>query len=89
MGTINAASQPGQTELVKAILQAKVPLVVAALRLPYDIMAFPEIPVYLCTYSILEPSMTALAKALFGQIKITGKLPVMIPGVNDPQGLGS
>jgi len=36
---------------------------------------------YLCTYSILEPSMRALAKALFGEIKLEGQVPVSVPGL--------
>jgi beta-N-acetylhexosaminidase len=53
------------------------------MRLPYDLTAFPEAPVYICTYSILEPSMQALAKALFGKIKFQGRLPVSILGSFD------
>jgi beta-N-acetylhexosaminidase len=51
------------------------------LRLPYDLSVFPEADTYFCTYSILEPSMRALAKALFGKIKFEGRLPVSIPGL--------
>jgi beta-N-acetylhexosaminidase len=53
---------------------------VAALRLPYDLTAFPEARTYVCTYSILELSVQALAKALFGRIAFDGRLPVSIPG---------
>ena len=62
-------------------LKLGIPTVVAALRLPYDLMVFPEAGTYVCTYSILKPSMQALAKALFGKIKFDGKLPVSIPGM--------
>jgi len=51
---------------------------VVALRLPYDLELFPQVDTCLCTYSILDPSIKALAKALFGKIKITGTLPVNI-----------
>jgi beta-N-acetylhexosaminidase len=78
VGTINAHSQPGQASLVKALLAAGLPTVVAALRLPYDLAAFPEAPTYVCTYSILEPSMKALAAALTGHAGFPGKLPVTI-----------
>jgi beta-N-acetylhexosaminidase len=50
-----------------------------ALRLPCDLASFPQAPTYVCTYSILEPSMKALASALFGTNKFHGKLPVSIP----------
>lgn len=81
VGTLNAYDQPGQQALVRRLLQTGLPVIVAALRLPYDLAAFPEAPVYACTYGILEPSMRALADALFGRIAFQGRLPVTIPGM--------
>jgi beta-N-acetylhexosaminidase len=78
-GALNALESPGQVKLVRRILQSGVRTIVVALRLPYDLVAFPEAPTYICTYSILEPSMRALAKALFGHLVFKGKLPVSIP----------
>jgi beta-N-acetylhexosaminidase len=49
--------------------------------MPYDLTAFPEAPAYLCTYTLLEPSMQALAAMLFGQARPLGRLPVSIPGL--------
>lgn len=81
LGTLNAFTQPDQAEMVKAILATGIPTVAAALRLPYDLSAFPQAPVYMCTYSLLEPSMRALAAALFGQTGFPGRLPVSIPRI--------
>lgn len=81
IGTINAFSEPRQQELVREILRRKISTIVVALRLPYDLTAFPEAPTYVCTYSILEPSMKAVASALFGQSEFKGQLPVLIPGL--------
>lgn len=81
IGTLNAYASPGQAEFVRQALKLGIPSVVAALRLPYDLTVFPEAQTYVCTYSILEPSMRALAKALFGKINFEGKLPVSIPGM--------
>ncbi|NMC52943.1 MAG: glycoside hydrolase family 3 protein [Chloroflexi bacterium] len=81
IGTLNAFASEGQSELVRQALKLALPTVVAALRLPYDLTAFPEAPVFVCTYGIQEPSMRALAKALFGTIKINGRLPVSIEGL--------
>jgi beta-N-acetylhexosaminidase len=81
LGTLNAHASPGQAEFVRQALKLGLPAVVVALRLPYDLTVFPEAQTYVCTYSILEPSMQALAKALFGQIKFAGQLPVSIPGL--------
>lgn len=81
LGTLNAFASPGQAGFVRQALKLGIPAVVAALRLPYDLTAFPEAQTYACTYSILEPSMQALAKALFGKIRFKGRLPVSIPGL--------
>lgn len=81
LGTINAYTCTEQAELVRQILKLRIPTVLVALRLPYDLIAFPEAGSYICTYSILEPSMQALAKTLFGKIEFKGQLPVSIPGL--------
>jgi beta-N-acetylhexosaminidase len=81
IGTINAFNQPGQAALVQAALAAGISTIVVALRLPYDLIAFPQAPTYLCTYSLLEPSMQALAAALFGQAGFPGQLPVKNPSI--------
>jgi beta-N-acetylhexosaminidase len=79
LGTLNAYASPKQAEFVRQALKLGVPSVVVVLRLSYDLTVFPEAETYVCTYSILEPSMRALAKALFGKIEFEGKLPVSIP----------
>jgi len=81
IGTVNACAQPGQAALVNAVLRSGRATIVAALRLPYDLTAFPSAGTYLCTYSVLAPSMTALAAVLFGAAPAEGQLPVTIPGV--------
>jgi beta-N-acetylhexosaminidase len=81
MGTINAYNKSQQAILVREVLRTGIPTIIAALRLPYDLAAFPEAQIYVCTYSILEPSMKALASALFGKSVFQGHLPVSIPGL--------
>jgi beta-N-acetylhexosaminidase len=80
VGTINVQAESPQANLVRAVLQTGPPAIVIALRLPYDLVSFPEAPAYLCTYSLLAPSMHALARVLFGQAAPHGRLPVSIPG---------
>jgi beta-N-acetylhexosaminidase len=79
LGTINATAHPGQADLVKKLVSQGTCLITVALRMPYDLAAYPEASTYICTYSILSPSMEALAEALFGRIAFTGSLPVTIP----------
>ncbi len=81
LGTLNAFESTGQVELVREALRSGIPTIVVALRLPYDLAAFPEAPTYICTYSLLEPSMQALARALLGKIPFQGRLPASIPGL--------
>jgi beta-N-acetylhexosaminidase len=55
--------------------------VVVSLGSPYVILNFPGIKSYVCTYSWVTSSERAAAKALTGEIGISGKLPVTLPGV--------
>jgi beta-N-acetylhexosaminidase len=79
LGTVNAYASASQAEFVRRALGLGVPSVVAALRLPYDLAVLPGARTYICTYGVLEPSMRALARALFGAIGFAGSLPVTIP----------
>lgn len=81
LGTMNARVSPGQSNFIRQALQTGIPVIVVALRLPYDLVEFPEAQAYVCTYSILEPSLHALAKAIFGEMAFQGRLPVSIPGL--------
>lgn len=79
IGTINASAYPAQAELVNRLLKQGTQLVAVALRLPYDLAAYPAALTYVCSYSILQPSMEALADTLFGCLDFQGRLPVTIP----------
>ncbi|MGH2541393.1 MAG: glycoside hydrolase family 3 protein, partial [Ardenticatenaceae bacterium] len=81
VGTLNAFAQPAQAALVRALLATGVPVIGVAMRMPYDLQLFPALPTYLCSYSILEPSMEAVARVLWGIIPARGRLPVSIPGL--------
>lgn len=80
LGTINASEHEGQGALMNTLIETGVRLVAVAMRLPYDIQAYPAAPTYICTYSIQPPSMEALAQALFGRTPFPGQLPVSVPG---------
>jgi beta-N-acetylhexosaminidase len=77
-GTINAIEAPGQAALVNTLLKRGTAVIAIALRLPYDLAAYPAAPVFICTYGILPPSMDAAADALFGKGGFPGRLPVTI-----------
>jgi beta-N-acetylhexosaminidase len=80
-GTTDAFRRGEQAALIRVLLATGVPLVAVGLRLPYDLASYPMVPTFLCTYSILESSMEALAAALWGEGPIGGRLPVSIPGM--------
>ena len=47
---------------------------------PYLLRRFPGVAAYATTYSPSVTSELSAVKALFGEIKLTGHLPVTIPG---------
>jgi len=77
----NVALAGGFPDLLNALIAGKAPVILAALGNPYLLRSFPNVAAYLTTYSPTPTSETALAKALFGEIPITGHLPVTIPGL--------
>ena len=79
VGTINATNHPGQAALVNALLQGGNRVVAVALRMPYDLAAYPNVSTYLCTYSLQPPSLEALARVLWGDQRALGQLPVTLP----------
>jgi beta-N-acetylhexosaminidase len=76
--TINALDHPGQAALANALFDVGIPVVAVALRLPYDLQAYPAAGTYVCTYSLQDPSLAALADALFGKGEFRGRLPVSV-----------
>ncbi|WP_245835757.1 glycoside hydrolase family 3 protein [Virgibacillus ndiopensis] len=79
--TYTANTNEEQQQLVEQIQSTGKPVIVAALRNPYDLMEFPEVDAYISTYSYLDVSVQALAKVIAGDVNPFGKLPVTIPGV--------
>ncbi len=74
----------GQQKLVKALLDTGTPVVVVAVRDPYDIAWFTEAPTYLATYSYSPVAIEAAARVISGDVAPTGKLPVDLPVAGDP-----
>ncbi|MEV0724201.1 glycoside hydrolase family 3 protein [Micromonospora purpureochromogenes] len=68
-----------QQRLVAALLATGKPVVVAAVRDPYDIAHLPGVTTYLATYSYTRAAMDALVRALHGELSPRGRLPVTIP----------
>jgi beta-N-acetylhexosaminidase len=63
--------------------------VVVAMGNPYLAAQLPEVKTYLCTFSDAQVSELSAVKAMFGEIPMSGRLPVSIPNVaNRGAGLG-
>lgn len=81
VGTMATALDPRQVALVDALRARGQHVIAVALRIPYDVMAFPAVDTCLCAYSVRAVSMEALARVLFGEREAQGRLPVHVPGV--------
>jgi beta-N-acetylhexosaminidase len=82
--TNRAWSSPAQQRLVAELVESGKPVIVAAVRDPYDIAHLPSADTYVATYSYTGVSIRALAKTLFGELNPSGRLPVDIPAAGDP-----
>ncbi len=56
------------------------PVALIAMGSPYVLTSFPNVAAFLTTFSTTVPSEISAIKALFGEIPITGHMPVTIPG---------
>ncbi len=88
LATADAARYPGQAALVRALLEAEAPLIVVAVREPYDLLAFSDVGTYLASYGANPPALVGLAAVLRGELPFSGILPAEIPGLY-PVGAGS
>jgi beta-N-acetylhexosaminidase len=82
-GLTNSVAMNDSTgSLLTAILDhAASRTIVLAMGNPYLVQDFPSIENYACAFSNASVSETAAVKAIFGEIPITGHLPVTIPGI--------
>jgi len=82
-GLTNTVAMDDATgSLLNAILDHAASRTVAlAMGNPYVVRDFPAIQNYVCAFSNATVSETAAVKAIFGEIPISGHLPVTIPGI--------
>ena len=77
----NVALAGNYPDFLNSLIAGNAPVTLISLGNPYLLRSFPNVSAYLTTYSPTPTSETAVAKALFGEISITGRLPVTIPGI--------
>jgi len=69
-----------QRAFVNELLAAGKPAVVASFGSPYLIERFPNAQTWLAEFSTNDVSQRAVARALVGQVAISGEIPVTVPG---------
>jgi beta-N-acetylhexosaminidase len=67
--------------IIKKLESLKKPVVWVCLGSPYLMRIAPKIGTILCTFSYSENSQEAAVRALAGDFRISGKMPVSVPGV--------
>jgi beta-N-acetylhexosaminidase len=68
------------TPFVAKLTEGSAPVAIVAMGNPYLLSAFPKTAAYVATFSTTRPSELSAVKALFGEIPISGHMPVTIPG---------
>jgi len=78
VGTLSLREKNPQTELIKKLIELKKKLVVIAMRSPYDLLNFTEVPAYVATFEYTHSALKVALNAIFGVDKVSGKLPVAV-----------
>src|SRR5882672_10333710 len=77
-----------QAALAEQIYKTGKPVITVGFGSPYLIERFPEAETWLAAFGISDVAQISVARAMFGEIPVRGKLPVTIPGVNLKAGFG-
>ncbi len=75
----NLALGGGYPAMLNNLIATKKPVMLVSLGNPYLLRAFSDVAAYMTTYSTVPDAEVAAVKALFGEIPVSGKLPVTIP----------
>ena len=67
--------------LVNKLIKRDKPMTIVSFGSPYLLRQIPEAPSYLCAYAADPLAIRAGVRAVFGEIPLTAKLPVTIPGL--------
>ena len=71
------------TQLAASTKTSEKPFVVAFMGSPYAAAAVPEVPAMILTYDLYDRAERSAVRALAGDAKISGRLPVPLPGLAD------
>lgn len=70
----------GLSPFLNRLIEGPAPVALISLGNPYLLRSFPKVAAYAAAFSSAETSEIAAGQALRGEIAITGRLPVSIPG---------
>lgn len=87
-GQARSVDLPGPgAKALAALITNKSPVVGISFGNPYLLQSFPGLRTYMVAYGDMPSLQQASARALLGQIDVTGKLPISLPGLY-PRGTG-
>jgi beta-N-acetylhexosaminidase len=66
---------------LKKLIERKTPLVGISFGNPYLLQSFPDLKTYMVAYGDMPTLQRAAARALLGEIDVTGKLPITLPSL--------
>lgn len=72
---------PGQMRFLRDLSKLEKPFIFTLFGSPYLLHHLPELPSYMLTYDTNPGAELAAVKALTGEIPISGKLPISLPGL--------
>ena len=78
--------EPGAKAL-SALITSRVPLIGISFGNPYLLQSFPNLRTYVVAFGDMPSLQQAAARALLGEIDVTGKLPITLPDLY-PRGTG-
>ncbi|MBU3958434.1 MAG: beta-N-acetylhexosaminidase, partial [Candidatus Omnitrophica bacterium] len=76
--TYDAVHNPQQAKMVKKLQAKGEPLIVLAIRNPYDLNLFPEISTYLTTYDYSPTNLQVASEIITGKYEARGVLPITL-----------
>ena len=87
-GQANSASLPeAGGRVLSELIARKKPIVAISFGNPYLLQSFPGLGTYVVAYGDMPSLQRAAARAVLGQVDVTGKLPISLPGLY-PRGTG-
>jgi beta-N-acetylhexosaminidase len=67
--------------VLRKLIDGKSPLIGISFGNPYLLQSFPELKTYVVAYGDMPTLQRAAARAVLGEIDITGKLPITLPSL--------